>query len=470
MGWGVLSFLGEPWFVLPWNAIGVLGVLYVMYDMRTNNTVLKPAISWGWPIIVFFFSVVGLALYFLTARAPGIGAIKGQKEKQRAHDQYEESVWRRVNGAVIHCVAGDGLGIMTAMVVARAGGLAFWQEFWFEYVVGFAFGLFIFQRKSMAMMTDSVPKQLWMAFRAEFFSMITVMGGMGAVMTYVTPQVVTAQPKPLTYAFWGFGMFGLLVGFVATFPMNWLMLKIGWKHGMGGMEGARKREVHSTSARVGIFGAMVALGVAALVLPAWLTDVRESAPVRAGRATLAVAPATSPGPALFDGIRASLDRATDNLRRGDRGQAATAIDEALRASVVGAHSAPGSFYSALEQVWEAKIALQQGDETRAVAHLTAASGVLRPADGAVPPVLDPREYRGARVLDPRGAIIGEVDRATGDSLDLVLGGWRDVWGVLDLSAERRVSVPVGAAAFGPPTGVGVKFVAVPTEGVAPAQR
>ena len=37
-----------------------------------------------------------------------------------------------------------------------------------------------------------------MAFRAEFFSMLTVMAGMGAVMTYVTPLVSTSQPKPLT--------------------------------------------------------------------------------------------------------------------------------------------------------------------------------------------------------------------------------------------------------------------------------
>lgn len=44
-----LGFLGEPWFVVPWYAIGALGVLSVIYGMRVNNTVIKPAIGWGDP-------------------------------------------------------------------------------------------------------------------------------------------------------------------------------------------------------------------------------------------------------------------------------------------------------------------------------------------------------------------------------------------------------------------------------------
>ncbi len=69
--------------------------------------------------------------------------------------------------------------------------------------------------------------------RAEFFSMITVMLGMGLVMYYVTPAVVGEQPLPNTYAFWTFGSLGLFVGFIFTLPMNWWLVSIGWKHGEG---------------------------------------------------------------------------------------------------------------------------------------------------------------------------------------------------------------------------------------------
>jgi hypothetical protein len=189
MSWNFLFFLSEGWFVVPWYFVGALGAWYVIYDLREHNTALKTPMKWGWPIIVLFFSVIGIALYFLTARPPEVAELHSQEEKKRARDRYEEAMWRRTNGAVIHCVAGDGFGIMTGMVIARAAGMSFWQEFWFEYVVGFVIGWLIFQRKSMTMMTESLTKQLAMAFRAEFFSMLTVMGGMGAVMAYVTPLV-----------------------------------------------------------------------------------------------------------------------------------------------------------------------------------------------------------------------------------------------------------------------------------------
>jgi len=472
MNWSFLSFLGEPWFVVSWYFVGALGTLYVIYDLRTKNTVLKPAMKWAWPIIVLFFSVIGVVLYFATARAPGIAEAANEVDKQTLHDRYEEKMWRRVNGAVIHCVAGDGFGIMTAMVIARAAGMSFWQEFWFEYAVGFVIGWLVFQRKSMAMMTDSLPKQLAMAFRGEFFSMLTVMGGMGAVMTYVTPMVATQQPKPLTYAFWGFGAFGLLVGFVFTYPMNWMMVKLGWKHGMGGMKradknGGQENALGRAQKQTQIIAAMVALGGAALLMPAWLTNVREDASVHLPPVP---APEASVAEALFEGVRASLDRALDGLRRGDRTQASLAMDDSLRAAEAGAHSAPGSFYSALEQIREARLALQQGSERKAMLRLGAASGLLQPAASASPPILELHRYAKARVIDAEGALIGDVTGISGDTLSIAVGGWRDAWGFVDLSAGRRFSVPMSALAFGPPNKVGMTLVVVPTEERAPDVR
>lgn len=231
MNLSFLYFLGEPWFVIPWYAIGLLGALWVVYDSYRVNRHVTPALKWAWPIIVLFFSVVGIALYFWTCRPPGIGQVEGEQQKKE-HHEFVSTPFKKVTGSVIHCVGGDGLGIMTAMVISRLVGMSFWQEFWFEYALGFAFGWFIFQYKAMSQMADGPLQALWMGGRAEFFSMITVMAGMGAVMVYVTPHVVGEQPLPQTFAFWGFGALGLLVGFVVTYPMNWILVKMGWKHGM----------------------------------------------------------------------------------------------------------------------------------------------------------------------------------------------------------------------------------------------
>lgn len=226
-----LAFLAEPWFVLSWYALGLAGALWVVYDTYRVNTEVNAALKWAWPIIVLFFSPIGLALYLWTCRPAGIGKVSGDQQQQ-LHHQYVDKPFRKVTGSVIHCVGGDGLGIMTAMVIARSVDMSFWTEYWFEYLVGFAFGWFIFQYKAMKMMADSALQALWMGGRAEFWSMITVMAGMGMVMTYITPGVVGEQPDPTTAAFWGFGALGLLAGFVVTYPINWVLVKMRWKHGM----------------------------------------------------------------------------------------------------------------------------------------------------------------------------------------------------------------------------------------------
>ncbi len=232
MEWNWLSFLAEPWFVIPWYVFGMAAALWVLYDSYFVNVNVNAALKWAWPVIVFFFSIIGFVLYIWTCRPSRIGHIQNREEQAQVHHRYVTTHFRRVIGSAIHCVGGDGLGIMTAMVIARLLDMAFWNEFWFEYAAGFAFGWFIFQYKSMTRMTDSKAMALWMGGRAEFFSMMTVMAGMGIVMAYVTPMVVGEQPGPDTFAFWGFGALGLFVGFVLTYPMNSWLVRIGWKHGM----------------------------------------------------------------------------------------------------------------------------------------------------------------------------------------------------------------------------------------------
>lgn len=231
MHYGFLTFLTSPVFVIPWYGFGIFAAGWVLLDVLTANKNVNEALKIGWPIIIVFFSIIGLILYLWTCRAPGIIDRNGEDAKSY-HHKFVNPEWKKVTGSVIHCVAGDGLGIVTAMVVARQMNFTFWTEFWYEYTVGFAFGWFLFQTWAMHNMGNKLAAAIWKAGRAEFFSMITVMVGMGLVMRFVTPAVVGASPDPGTAAFWGFASFGLLVGFVFTFPMNWLLVSIGWKHGM----------------------------------------------------------------------------------------------------------------------------------------------------------------------------------------------------------------------------------------------
>lgn len=226
-----LRFLANPVFVIAWYAVGLLGAAWVLYDTLSVNTYVNQALKAAWPIIVFFFSVIGLALYWWTCRPPNITEKEGEAAEE-AHNDYVTNPAKKVTGSVIHCVGGDGLGIITAMVALRLLDVSFWTEFWVEYAVGFAFGWVLFQTPALKNIGNDLTEALWKGGRAEFFSMITVMLGMGSVMRFITPSVVGHAPDPTTAAFWGFAMLGLLVGMIFTYPMNAVLVKIDWKHGM----------------------------------------------------------------------------------------------------------------------------------------------------------------------------------------------------------------------------------------------
>jgi hypothetical protein len=179
----------------------------------------------GLPIIFIFFSVVGLFLYILTCRPIGLSCLKPKiykkvSEKKYRH-RYVSTTVSKVTGSVIHCVAGDGLGIMTAMVIGRYMGLNFRSEFAAEYITGFLFGWILFQYTAMRSMGNTRLQALWKGGRAEFFSMITLMSGMLLIAKFIQLRIISIPPLPGTYAFWGLASLALFVGTIVTYPMNW---------------------------------------------------------------------------------------------------------------------------------------------------------------------------------------------------------------------------------------------------------
>jgi hypothetical protein len=314
------------------------------------------------------------------------------------------------------------------------------------------------------MMTDSKARALAMAFRAEFFSMLTVMGGMGAVMAYVTPAVVGMQPKPTTAAFWGFGMFGLLVGYVFTFPMNWMLVKIGWKHGMGAPEEARP--VHERRAKFELLGAMGALGLAALVLPGVLVVARERHEARVADVAVAEfagdeALAGRTGP-IERGVDASVLTARGALAHGNRREAMAALDNALRAAQVASAAALPPGLQAERTVRHARHALQNGDPAKAQALLRQA-GAAETREVATPGREGaPSAYRGAPLLDAAGAVIGEVRRVRHDRALVAFGGVHDFWGFLDLGHPVLAWVPLTDFVRGPARAIGNTYAMLPT--------
>src|SRR6516165_6281193 len=139
----------------------------------------------------------------------------------RPHEQYVAARWRQVLGSTMHCVAGDGVGIIVGAILASLFGLKGLAEVVLEYILGFAFGWTIFQALFMRdMVGGSYLRSLRSTFVAELLSMNLLMAGMVPTVMALKSRIPFAA-DPASPRFWFVMSMGLLVGFIVAYPMNW---------------------------------------------------------------------------------------------------------------------------------------------------------------------------------------------------------------------------------------------------------
>jgi hypothetical protein len=132
----------------------------------------------------------------------------------------------------MHCVAGDGVGIIAGAVLSSVFGIAGLAEVILEYVLGFAFGWTIFQALFMRDMAGgSYLRALKSTFISELLSMNLLMAGMVPTVMALKSRIPSAV-DPAAPQFWFVMSMGLLVGFIVAYPMNWWLVAYHLKHGM----------------------------------------------------------------------------------------------------------------------------------------------------------------------------------------------------------------------------------------------
>jgi hypothetical protein len=206
--------------MLLWFVLAAISLLFVVVDIR--NTPESPVLKWGFVLVTAYTGVVGAFLYVLGCREPLPGL----------HERYVAARWRQALGSTMHCVAGDGVGILTGAVISTSLHLPGTIEMIVEYVLGFSFGWTVFQALFMRDMAGgSYPRSLKITFAPELLSMNFLMTGMLPIEMTLRKYVVSAE-NPITPNFWFVMSMGLLVGFVVSYPINWWMVAHRLKHGM----------------------------------------------------------------------------------------------------------------------------------------------------------------------------------------------------------------------------------------------
>ena len=163
--------------MLLWFGLTALSVAFVAIDIRTTPE--NPVLKWGFVLATLYSGPFGAFLYVLGCREPLPGL----------HERYVAVRWRQVLGSTMHCVAGDGVGILAGAVIGAAIALPHLADLALEYALGFGFGWSIFQALFMRDMAGgSYLRSLRSTFLPELLSMNCLMGGMIPVMALAFAQ------------------------------------------------------------------------------------------------------------------------------------------------------------------------------------------------------------------------------------------------------------------------------------------
>ncbi|HKU68551.1 MAG TPA: DUF4396 domain-containing protein [Candidatus Baltobacteraceae bacterium] len=209
------------WLLWSWVAATAVSVAYVAWDAWKYNPEV-PVMKWAFVLVTLYTGPFGLALYILSCKEPYPGT----------HEEFIKPLWKQAAGSTMHCLAGDATGIIIGAAITTSLRLPMWLDTISEYVLGFTFGLFVFQALFMRdMMGGSYGKALRMSFIPEWLSMNTMMGGMIAVMVILMTWDMRAMDAR-DVQFWIVMSAAAIVGGIVAYPINFWMVDKGIKHGM----------------------------------------------------------------------------------------------------------------------------------------------------------------------------------------------------------------------------------------------
>lgn len=228
--------------MLLWFILTVISVLFVAID--SIKTPESPVLKWGFILLTAYTGPFGAFLYVLGCREPLPGL----------HEKYTATLWRQVLGSTMHCVAGDGLGILAGAILGSIIHLSKPAEIGLEYFLGFGFGWTIFQALFMKESSGgSFFKALKNTFIPELVSMNYLMAAM-VMITTIGMNMVPGSSNPMSMEFWFIMSMALLTGFIAAYPINWWLVSNHMKHGMMTVrpgnsddENMKKHSTHSHS-------------------------------------------------------------------------------------------------------------------------------------------------------------------------------------------------------------------------------
>ncbi|MBK4733011.1 DUF4396 domain-containing protein [Noviherbaspirillum pedocola] len=216
--------------ILAWLSVigGVMTALAIGVDVMAHPQMMK-IMNLVWPITGLYFPMIGWWLYTGMGRPLAMDAPKSAASKPH---------WKSIFLSATHCGSGCVLGdLIGAPIVFVIGWQVLGERLYADYLMSFTlaylFGI-AFQYFPVRAMTKASPVEaLKDAVKADTLSLIAFEVGMFAWMAVVYFMLMPShRPEPTSMVFWFMMQVGMVLGFLTTYPANWLLVKWGVKSGM----------------------------------------------------------------------------------------------------------------------------------------------------------------------------------------------------------------------------------------------
>lgn len=226
-----LSFI-SPFFLLSGISCALIILFHIFPRHRQSMKIMEAV----WPLTGLWANWIGLWAYY------GIG--KTQKHTamgMSSHmnmDMPARPLWQSITLSTLHCGAGCTLADLigetfTSFVPVSIAGSLIAGQWVLDYILALLLGIY-FQYAAIRPM-EQLPrlKVIGKALKIDFLSLTAWQVGMYGWMAIVI--FVFHQGNPLPHSSWNFWFMmqiAMFFGFLTSWPVNWMLIKTGIKHGM----------------------------------------------------------------------------------------------------------------------------------------------------------------------------------------------------------------------------------------------
>ncbi|RSL34440.1 DUF4396 domain-containing protein [Salibacterium salarium] len=215
--------------------IGIMQAVYITIDVIKTPQKTMPIMNIVWPLTGLYFPVLGLLTYLKLGKGHTRHRVKHNGHHMHHHEN--KPFWQSVFVSTTHCSSGCSLGDMIGVpIVALTGltiaGSTLFADYMVEFILAYIFGI-AFQYYGMGFSKKGEPrKAIKDAIKADTLALIAFEIGMFGWMAIVHYVIFTQPPEPITSVFWFMMQIAMMLGFLTSYPANWVLVQKGVKHTM----------------------------------------------------------------------------------------------------------------------------------------------------------------------------------------------------------------------------------------------